>query len=189
MSPLGEDSGSAVVLAEKILATCERGERVVFFKGSLAKDTMCEILENGGLLVDQLVLYETKESSELEMDLASIHHPPDWVVLFSPSGARAALALLGQQLNEKSFKLVAIGEAVGFGQDPISLQGPPQGTRFCDWASTSQESHQNLPLMVCCSCSEAGFQNENIVKFLLVIRPMSYCISAIFNKNCTLFRF
>ena len=45
---------------------------MIFFKGNLAKDTMSEILESGGLLVEQLVVYETKESSELEKDLASI---------------------------------------------------------------------------------------------------------------------
>jgi len=109
LSPLGEDSGSAAALAEKILTICEKGDRVIFFKGNLAKDTMCEVLENGGLLVEQLVVYETKESCDLEKDLASIQ-PPDWVALFSPSGARAALPLLPE---ESSFRLVAIGATTG----------------------------------------------------------------------------
>jgi len=159
LSPLGEDSGSAAALAETVLTSCEKGERVIFFKGNLAKDTMREILENGGMLVEELVVYETKESIELEMDLASIQLP-DWVVLVSPSGARAALPLLGQG---RSFKLVAIGETVGFGQDPISLQGQQQEMRFCDWASMSQELHQNLPLMVC-----------SVPKSLVFIRAYSY---------------
>ena len=163
MSPLGEDSGSAAALAEKILTICDKGDRMIFFKGNLAKDTMCEVLENGGLLVEQLVVYETKESCDLKKDLAVLQ-PPHWVVLFSPSGARAALPLLPE---ESSFKLVAIGETVGFGQDPISLQGQPQGTRCCDWASTLQELHLNLPPRVCCQCSEAALQTEDISKFLL----------------------
>ena len=163
MSPLGKDSGSAAALAEIILTICEKGDRVIFFKGNLAKDTMCEVLENGGLLVEQLVVYETKESCDLKKDLASIQ-PPDWVALFSPSGARAALPLLPE---ESSFRLVAIGETVGFGQDPISLQGQPQGTRCCVWASTLQELHLNLPLRDCCQCSEAALQTEDISKFLL----------------------
>ena len=163
MSPLGEDSGSAAALAEKILTICERGDRVIFFKGNLAKDTMCEVLENGGLLVEQLVVYETKESCDLKKDLAVLQ-PPHWVVLFSPSGARAALPLLPEEM---SFKLVAIGETVGFGQDPISLQGQPQETRCCVWASTLQELHLNLHLRVCCQCSEAALQTEDISKFLL----------------------
>merc|ERR1711971_257902 len=148
----GEDSGSAVVLAEKILTICEKGDTVMFFKGNLAKDTMCEVLKNGGLLVKQLVVYETKESCDLEKDLASIQcQPPDWVVLFSPSGARAALPLLPVQ---SSFKLVAIGETGGFGQDPISIQAKPPGTKFCDWDSALKELRLNLPLMVCWQCSE-----------------------------------
>ena len=159
---------------------------MIFFKGNLAKDTMSEILESGGLLVEQLVVYETKDSSELETDLASIQLP-DWVVLFSPSGARAALPLLDSLPKERSFKFVAIGEVVGFGHNPISPQGQQQETRFCVWASTLQELLQNLPLMVCCPYSEAGYQTEDIFKLRLVIKTnlaKGCFISAIINKMC-----
>ena len=70
---------------------------------------MCETLTSGGLLVEQLVVYETTESKHLKEDL-SVIQPPDWVVLFSPSGARAALPLLQGFAKERPFKVVAIGE-------------------------------------------------------------------------------
>merc|ERR1712130_595320 len=78
----------------------------------------------------ELVVYETRESIELEMDLASIQLP-DWVVLVSPSGARAALPLLGQG---RSFKLVAIGATtrdeilrLGFNVAGVASKPTPDG--------------------------------------------------------------
>ena len=141
-----------------------------------------------GLHVKQLVVYETKESCDLEKDLASIQfQPSDWVVLFSPSGARAALPLLP---DKSSFKLVAIGETGGFGQDPISIQAKPPGTKFCDWASTSQELRPNLPLMVCWQCLEGALQTEDILKSLHMIK-LSHAKSHhrnIFSINSAIFQ-
>ena len=162
LSPLGEDTGSAAVLAEKILTTCEKGERVIFFRGNLAKETMGEVLEKGGLLVEQLVVYETKESVELEKDLASISRPLDWIVLFSPSGARAVLPLLDRLFGERSCKLVAIGETSGSGQDPISTQGRAQGRKFRVWVLISQELRWNPPREDCWQCSKAVIPSEAV---------------------------
>ena len=162
LSPLGEDTGSAAVLAEKILTTCEKGERVIFFRGNLAKETMGEVLEKGGLLVEQLVVYETKESVELEKDLASISRPLDWIVLFSPSGARAVLPLLDRLFGERSCKLVAIGETSGSGQDPISTQGRAQGRKFRVWVLISQELRWNPPREDCWQCSKAVILSEAV---------------------------
>ena len=164
MSSIGEDSGSAVALAEKILKMCEKGERLVFFKGNLARDTMCETLTSGGLLVEQLVVYETTESKHLKEDL-SVIQPPDWVVLFSPSGARAALPLLQGFAKERPFKVVAIGEeAMWYGHHhPFSPQAQPQERRCCVWASRSLELLRNLLQMPCVLSSEMEWLAEEVV--------------------------
>ena len=108
----GEDTGNAEELAQYIISDKDQVEncRYLFPKGNLARSTISKILLEKGFEIDEVTCYETQPNSNLENILKNLHLP-DYIVLFSPSGAGASLPILSQIFGDKfkDVKIVAIG--------------------------------------------------------------------------------
>lgn len=87
----------AVQLAERLISSGKKGTRFLFPKGNLARETLPEMLRQAGMIVDEVVVYETVPASEaasLEGTVFSGRHSVDVVTFFSPSSAEIFFSLV-----------------------------------------------------------------------------------------------
>jgi len=110
LDSLGEESGSAEVLARFIIKNTKNPGKLLFPKGNLAKDTLEHVLESHKISLDHIVVYETETNKELGKLLEKKDFPK-WIVLFSPSGVRSSLPALKEIHGENvsNIRIVAIG--------------------------------------------------------------------------------
>ena len=83
----------------------------MFPRGNLATPTLVSELTAAGHEVDDVIVYETVTNRSLVSALQTLQVLPDYIVLFSPSGAAASLTILieSQQDKLKHTKIIAIG--------------------------------------------------------------------------------
>ena len=112
LDSLGGHSGSAQALAQFIVDR-EQNSRgnFLFPKGNLARSALVEDLSSSGHSVDEVTVYTTVPNRELPAAIGALEEFPDFIVIFSPSGAVASLPLLQQKHPEslKQAKIIAIG--------------------------------------------------------------------------------
>ena len=106
----GQHTGSAESLAGYVSQTEKEG-KFLFPRGNLARPTLVSALTSSGLEVDEVTVYETITNRDLDYSLRSVEIFPDYIVLFSPSGAAASLPILEEHHPEKlkHSKIIAIG--------------------------------------------------------------------------------
>lgn len=108
----GEETGKAESLA-KIIVT-EKGleaGKYLFPKGNLARDLLPSVLSSNGIATEEVVSYQTEANPNLKILLSDIAIP-EYVVIFSPSGASASLPILKELYGEavSQIKFIAIGQ-------------------------------------------------------------------------------
>ena len=106
----GQHTGSAESLAHYI-SQIEKEGKFLFPRGNLARPTLVSVLTSSGLEVDEVTVYETITNRDLVSSLQSLEVLPDYIVIFSPSGAAASLPILEKYHPEnlKQSKIIAIG--------------------------------------------------------------------------------
>jgi len=91
-------------------------------------------LEENKITVDDIVVYDTAPNSNLE-GLLRHHSIPNWMIFFSPSGARFSLPIMHRIAEEKfkAVRLMAIGQTTkkeiedfGYHVDSVSEKPNPQ---------------------------------------------------------------
>lgn len=108
---VGDDAGSAEVLAEKLhgdgglLPLDAKSRPVLFLCGEKRSETLPGSFQERGLPMEQLVVYESCAVEALEVPEGC--GEPAWVVFFSPSGLKVAKELA---LPWKNIKKAAIGK-------------------------------------------------------------------------------
>ena len=112
LDSLGGHSGSAQALAQFIVDR-EQNSRgnFLFPKGNLARSALVENLRSSGHSVEEVTVYRTVPNRELAAAISALEKLPDFIIIFSPSGAAASLPLLQQKHSEslKQTKIIAIG--------------------------------------------------------------------------------
>ena len=108
----GQHTGSAESLAHYI-SQVEKEGKFLFPRGNLARPTLVSVLTSSGSgpEVDEVTVYETITNRGLVSSLQSLEVFPDYIVIFSPSGAAASLPILEENHPEKlkQSKIIAIG--------------------------------------------------------------------------------
>ena len=108
----GEETGKAESLAEIIVTENGLGAgKYLFPKGNLARDILPSVLSSNGIATEEIVSYQTEANPNLKILLSDIAIP-EYVVIFSPSGASASLPILKELYGEAAsqIKLIAIGQ-------------------------------------------------------------------------------
>jgi len=110
LDSLGKDSGSAEVLASFIIKNTKTPGKLLFPRGNLAKDILEHVLEPHKISLDHSVVYETETNTGLGK-LLKTEDFPEWIVFFSPSGAKSSLPYLKEihRENLSNIRIVAIG--------------------------------------------------------------------------------
>ncbi|KAF6214472.1 hypothetical protein GE061_009215 [Apolygus lucorum] len=112
LKPSGSETGIGSALAEHILK-CTISKPLLLPCGNLATNTIADTLREGGLEVDQLVVYQTVSNPELEEKIRNVieKFPTlDYLLYFSPSGVKATIPLLREMgVDLSSVKFGAIG--------------------------------------------------------------------------------
>ncbi|GBO12134.1 Uroporphyrinogen-III synthase [Araneus ventricosus] len=113
---LGEEAGSSEELCKVILssAACEKFvEPFLFPCSQRSKDTVPNILTEGGLQVKKVICYKTECNSHMEESLEKLIAEkgiPDIIVFFSPSGVEFSSKIIKKFLGEtKQPECIAIG--------------------------------------------------------------------------------
>ena len=106
----GQHTGSAEALA-RYISQVEKKGRFLFPRGNLARPTLLSVLTSSGHEVDDVTAYETITNRDLVPSLQRLEVFPDYIVIFSPSGAGASLPILEEHHSEKlkHSKIIAIG--------------------------------------------------------------------------------
>lgn len=88
LEALGHTAGNAENLAKIIVKENEANSKFLFPCGNLRSEMLPTILGESGISVDALMVYETKENTNLKSDLMELAsaHEPCCMVFFSPSG-------------------------------------------------------------------------------------------------------
>ena len=125
---LGGHTGSAEALAQFIINREQGKRRFLFPKGNLARSSLVSTLTKEGHEVEEVVVYKTVPNRDLRAALDAVKVLPDYIVIFSPSGAGASLpALLDNHPDTlRQAKIIAIGpttqaevERLGFKVDKV----------------------------------------------------------------------
>ncbi|RHY19487.1 hypothetical protein DYB32_010222 [Aphanomyces invadans] len=103
---LGEDSGSAEVLATFIADSGNLYGPMVFLCGEKRMDALPLSFHARSQRLDELVVYASHQVDGIEW-LQTASAPPQWVAFFSPSGVDAALRMTSVPWS--SIKKVALG--------------------------------------------------------------------------------
>ncbi len=107
LDPRGEEAGDAEALANRIVGD-DPSAPLLFLCGNRRRDTLPEGLQVGGVPFEEVVVYETRARSPLEVP------PPDgptWLAFFSPSGLEAVGQTDSIELSE--YRIAAIGPTTG----------------------------------------------------------------------------
>ncbi|ETW05138.1 hypothetical protein H310_04150 [Aphanomyces invadans] len=105
---LGEDSGSAEVLATFIADSGNLNGPMVFLCGEKRMDALPLSFHARSQRLDELVVYASHQVDGIEW-LQTASAPPQWVAFFSPSGVDAALRMTSVPWS--SIKKVALGKS------------------------------------------------------------------------------
>jgi len=138
-SPKGENCGNVEKLSEFIVEDLKHRDKPILYPcGNLRKDTLSTKLKNAGLILEEIEVYRTGESSHIEEDVRNLMQKqgmPNFVVFFSPSGVQYTASLFSNgtiPLND--LKVVSIGpttlQELNSRQIPVysSAESPnPQG--------------------------------------------------------------
>ena len=125
---LGGHTGSAEVLAQFICNREKERKRFLFPKGNLARSSLVSILARDSHEVEEVVVYETVPNRGLGAALEALEVMPDYIVVFSPSGAAASLPVLQLKHPDSlhQARIIAIGpttqaeiERLGFRVDGV----------------------------------------------------------------------
>lgn len=130
-----EESGSAERLASYITSrTC--ASPLLYLVGDKRKDTLPSSLKQHGIMLQEVQAYETFQSTTFEADYADLqkHAPFQWIIFFSPSGAKMLLPLLDLNALDHVPRLAAIGPTTrdylesqeGVGVTAMSASPTPQ---------------------------------------------------------------
>jgi len=114
-----QEAGNAIALADFVSARHRQWlpeassslvRPLLYLVGDKTKDTLSNQLGKASIPLEELQVYETYPSPQLEQDIQRICHASrpafDWIVLFSPSGAKLVLPHFSK---ESLPKLAAIG--------------------------------------------------------------------------------
>ncbi|KAK9894976.1 tetrapyrrole biosynthesis, uroporphyrinogen III synthase, partial [Cystobasidium minutum MCA 4210] len=113
-----EETGNAVKLASYIVSrqeSCYDASQhslpLLYLGGDKRKDTLSSLLKQGNITMHEIEAYETFPSPTFEADYAALeaYGHFEWIVFFSPSGAKLLLPLLPQKTVDKSPRFAAIG--------------------------------------------------------------------------------
>ncbi|CAG01019.1 unnamed protein product [Tetraodon nigroviridis] len=115
LTPLGEDTGTAEVLARVIIEREDTNIPPLFFPcGSIKREVLPVALRESGVPLETLTVYQTAEHPDLEKNLRNYFTEqgvPASVAFFSPSGVKFCLEVVrrlsGEQLPQ--IKFAAIG--------------------------------------------------------------------------------
>ncbi|KAL3864464.1 hypothetical protein ACJMK2_006144 [Sinanodonta woodiana] len=134
-SPQFEEAGNAEVLADLIAQKISNDGRPFLYPcGNLKRDTLSMKLNDAGLGVKEIEVYETVSSPTIEEDFdkfVQCEGLPEYVVYFSPSGVKNTKVLfLKERLPVQLIKFVAIGpttqkELVSQGIDVFGVCSTP----------------------------------------------------------------
>jgi len=108
----GEETGKAESLAELIVRENGAGAgKYLFPKGNLARDILPSVLSSNGIATEEVISYQTEPNPHLKTLLSSIAIP-EYVVIFSPSGASASLPTLKELYGNaiSQIKFIAMGQ-------------------------------------------------------------------------------
>ena len=119
----GQHTGSAEALAH-FISQVEKDGKFLFPRGNLARPTLVSLLTSSGHEVDEVTVYETITNRDLVTSLKRLEEFPDYIVLFSPSGAGASLPILEEHHSEKlkQSKIIAIGPTTRAEIDRLGFQ-------------------------------------------------------------------
>lgn len=121
--PDGEQSGSAVLLAEYI-AKREFEKPLLFLCGDRRLEDLPDMLEQAGVAVDELCVYSTLPRSDIDVS----HRPdPDWIVFFSPSGLDSSIDPSGARLAAIGSTTAAALQDAGYKVDAVAHEPSPAG--------------------------------------------------------------
>ncbi|KAG2175161.1 hypothetical protein INT44_007649 [Umbelopsis vinacea] len=117
---VGETSGCAQRLGQEIIQQLQdvrqqKPVRLLFLVGDKRRDELPAMMKNASIVMDEILVYETQLRKDLEdaiQDTITTLSPPNWVVVFSPSGSKA-LDILYHTLQKKKYskpRIAAIGQ-------------------------------------------------------------------------------
>lgn len=125
LEALGTTTGNAENLAKLVLQENSSPSNLLFPCGNLSSELLPSILQSGGISVDALTVYETKENENLRSDLMSVNEDGEvcCMVFFSPSGCE----YVQRQLQTFSNKLAhlphfAIGNSTAHKIENLGLE-------------------------------------------------------------------
>lgn len=108
-----EESGSAERLASYITSRSSDmpDSPLLYLVGDKRKDTLPSLLRQQGISMHEIRAYETFQSNSFEADYEGLRKqvPFEWIVFFSPSGAKLLLPLLQHSTVDLVPRLAAIG--------------------------------------------------------------------------------
>ncbi|KIM41981.1 hypothetical protein M413DRAFT_445170 [Hebeloma cylindrosporum] len=132
----GESSGNAVTLAPFMLSDIkERPAKILYLTGDKNRDTLTNLLTEGGITLEPLQVYETLGSPRFEEQLLRVlrspseEHPPSswWVAHFAPSAAAFASPIL-QRYFDFEENLPSTSTLRSDSSDAIPTQAKPAVT-------------------------------------------------------------
>lgn len=112
-----EESGSAERLASYITSrtsppsAADPNPPLLYLVGDKRKDTLPSLLKRQGIRMHEIQAYETFQSPTFEGDYDALkpYEPFEWIVFFSPSGAKLLLPLLQREKLDAFPRFAAIG--------------------------------------------------------------------------------
>jgi uroporphyrinogen-III synthase len=123
----GEDAGSADALVDAI-DTASRNGPLLFLSGNRRRDTLPDGLSDRGISFDEVVVYETRVRTAVELPPPSVDR---WLVFFSPSGLEAVRRT--ETVDASAYRLAAIGpttaaalETAGLPVDAVAATPSPE---------------------------------------------------------------
>jgi uroporphyrinogen-III synthase len=91
---LGQDSGNAERLARYIVAMhSKEAYPLLYLVGDKRRATLADILAGNQIAVQEIEVYRTQPSPTFAADFHDLRISYDWIVFFSPSGAKLMLPL------------------------------------------------------------------------------------------------
>lgn len=127
--PLGEDTGTAVVLSRFILERMENNTLPLFFPcGSMKREVLPTALRESGVPFETLTVYETAPHPDLDKNFTHYFTEqgvPSSIAFFSPSGVKFCLALVRrlscEQLNLIKFSAIGPTTAEAMLKEGLSV--------------------------------------------------------------------
>lgn len=106
----GAHCGNGQALAEFMLTHYKSSKKLLFLVGEIRRDVIPKTMKAGGIIVEEIVIYDTQVVNSFGEDFARVLQLGDaeegsseqatrWVVIFSPTGSDTAMEKLGRGLQ------------------------------------------------------------------------------------------